>query len=138
MPMQLFNQTGVNSMNKIKAIVASVAVSAMLTAVLPTPALAAVVSTEQMMSQGASTQDRAAVDTFLARADVRDQLQAWGVAPSVVEQRVASLSDQELQELSLKIQEQPAGGDVIAVIGIVFLVLLILELVGVTNVFTSI
>ncbi|MCH9829903.1 MAG: PA2779 family protein [Pseudomonadota bacterium] len=125
-------------MNKIKAIVASVAVSAMLTAVLPTPALAAVVSTEQMMSQGASTQDRAAVDTFLARADVRDQLQAWGVAPSVVEQRVASLSDQELQELSLKIQEQPAGGDVIAVIGIVFLVLLILELVGVTNVFTSI
>jgi len=138
MPMQFFNQTGVNSMNKIKAIVASVAVSAMLTAVLPTPALAAVVSTEQMMSQGASTQDRAAVDTFLARADVRDQLQAWGVAPSVVEQRVASLSDQELQELSLKIQEQPAGGDVIAVIGIVFLVLLILELVGVTNVFTSI
>ena len=125
-------------MNKIKAIVASEAVSAMLTAVLPTPALAAVVSTEQMMSQGASTQDRAAVDTFLARADVRDQLQAWGVAPSVVEQRVASLSDQELQELSLKIQEQPAGGDVIAVIGIVFLVLLILELVGVTNVFTSI
>ena len=125
-------------MNKIKAIVASVAVSAMLTAVLPTPALAAVVSTEQMMSQGASTQDRAAVDTFLARADVRDQLQAWGVAPSVVEQRVASLSDQELQELSLKIQEQPAGGDVIAVIGIVFLVLLILELVGVTTVFTSI
>lgn len=125
-------------MNKIKAIVASVAVSAMLTAVLPTPALAAVVSTEQMMSQGASTQDRAAVDTFLARADVRDQLQAWGVAPSVVEQRVASLSDQELQELSLKIQEQPAGGDVIAVIGIVFLVPLILELVGVTNVFTSI
>lgn len=125
-------------MNKIKAIVASVAVSAMLTAVLPTPALAAVVSTEQMMSQGASTQDRAAVDTFLARADVRDQLQAWGVAPSVVEQRVASLSDQELQELSLKIQEQPAGGDMIAVIGIVFLVLLILELVGVTNVFTSI
>ena len=125
-------------MNKIKAIVASVAVSAMLTAVLPTPALAAVVSTEQMMSQGASTQDRAAVDTFLARADVRDQLQAWGVAPSVVEQRVASLSAQELQALSLKIQEQPAGGDVIAVIGIVFLVLLILELVGVTNVFTSI
>ncbi|MDT0498666.1 PA2779 family protein [Algiphilus sp. W345] len=125
-------------MNKIKAILASFAVSAMLTAVLPTPALAAVVSTEQMMSQGASTRDRAAVDTFLARADVRDQLQAWGVAPSVVEQRVASLSDQELQELSLKIQEQPAGGDAIAVIGIVFLVLLILELVGVTNVFTSI
>lgn len=125
-------------MNKIKAMLASVAVSAMLAAVLPAPALAAVLSTEQLMSQGASTQDRAAVDAFLARAEVREQLQAWGVAPSVVEQRVASLSDQELQALSLKIQEQPAGGDVIAVIGVVFVVLLILELVGVTNIFTSI
>ena len=85
-------------MNKIKAIVASVAVSAMLTAVLPTPALAAVVSTEQMMSQGASTQDRAAVDTFLARADVRDQLQAWGVAPSVVEQRQSHAGSGKINE----------------------------------------
>ena len=32
----------------------------------------------------------------------------------------------------------PAGGDVIAVIGVVFLVLLILELVGVTNVFNRV
>jgi hypothetical protein len=35
-------------------------------------------------------------------------------------------------------EQLPAGGDIIAVVGIVFVVLLVLELVGVTNVFTAI
>ena len=37
-----------------------------------------------------------------------------------------------------KIDQQIAGGDILAVIGIVFVVLLILELVGVTDIFKSI
>jgi hypothetical protein len=36
------------------------------------------------------------------------------------------------------LDRQIAGGDAIAVIGVVFLVLLILELVGVTDIFKSI
>lgn len=125
-------------MNKTQALIAGLAASAMLFAVLPVPALAAVVGTEQMMSRSGRASDLAAVDAFLARGEVRAQLQSWGVAPALVEQRVSALSDQELQELSLKIAEQPAGGDALAVIGVVFVVLLILELVGVTNIFTAV
>jgi hypothetical protein len=51
---------------------------------------------------------------------------------------VAQLSDAELAYLNGEIDQLPAGGNVVAVIGVVFIVLLILDLVGVTNVFTSI
>ena len=78
------------------------------------------------------------VQQWMARDDVRQQLQAMGVDLQRATERVNALTDQELQQLALNMDAQPAGGDAIAVIGIVFLVLLILELVGVTNIFTKI
>jgi hypothetical protein len=62
-----------------------------------------------------------------------------GVNPDEVRQRVEALSDQELNMLAQHIDDLPAGAGaegVLVVIGIVFLVLIILELVGVTNVFS--
>jgi hypothetical protein len=52
---------------------------------------------------------------------------------------VEALSARELNLLAQHIDELPAGAGaegVLAVIGVVFIVLLILELVGVTNVFS--
>ncbi len=102
------------------------------------PASAALVGTEQLLeqSQQASAQQR--VDGFMARAEVQQQLEAWGVDAQQAQARVASLSDAELQQLAEKIDELPAGAGALEVIGIVFLVLLILELVGVINVFSRI
>jgi len=45
------------------------------------------------------------------------------------------LTDSELRTLAGKIAEAPAGADALAVIGIVFVVLLILEMVGVIDIF---
>jgi hypothetical protein len=50
-------------------------------------------------------------------------------------QRAAALSESELRLIQNKINSLPAGQGALEVIGIVFLVLLILELVGVTNIF---
>ena len=59
-----------------------------------------------------------------------------GVNPSDAALRVASLNDQELATVANRLDQLPAGGDgVLAVIGIVFLVLLILELTGVIDIF---
>ena len=60
---------------------------------------------------------------------------ALGVAPEQVEARVAALTDAELRTLAGQMADLPAGGDALAVIGIVFLVLLILEAVGVIDIF---
>lgn len=103
------------------------------------PAHAAMVTTEQLAQQHVAGEREARVGEvrgFLARADVRQQLEAWGVAPELAEQRVAALSDAELERLSSTIADQPAGGDILVLLGVIFVVLLVLELVGVTNVFS--
>ena len=87
--------------------------------------------------------DRAAqvgqVQAALARADVREQLVSLGVDPAAASARVANLSDAELARVSGQIASLPAGGDsLLAVIGIVFIVLLILEITGVTDIFKKI
>jgi len=81
--------------------------------------------------------DLAVVRSSLDRKEVRDQLQQMGVATSVVDARVANLSDPELHRLAQDINRAPAGGDggLLAVIGAVFIVLIILDYTGVISIF---
>jgi len=97
-------------------------------------AQAGIVGTEAMVSTDRDVH-YAAVRTQLDRADVRAELARLGVDGAALDKRVANLSDSELAALSKQMQDAPAGGDIIAVIGVVFIVLLILELVGVIDIF---
>jgi hypothetical protein len=101
----------------------------------PVVAEAGLIGTLQAVEAGTRAQDLATVNAALNREQVRGQLLALGVEPSQVEARVAALTDGELSALAGKVSEAPAGGDALAVIGVVFLVLLILEAVGVIDVF---
>lgn len=101
-------------------------------------AYAGVITTQQALSAEARAATEQQVRTALAREDVRKAMQGYGVAPADVDARIASLSDAELLRLQGEVDRLPAGGDALAVIGIVFLVLLILELVGVTNIFNRV
>lgn len=102
------------------------------------PARAEIIGTESMVATEARSNDLAAVQAFMSRDEVRAELQSFGVDADAAALRVAALSDAELQQLAGRIDQQPAGAGALAVVGIVFVVLLILELVGVTNVFTRI
>jgi len=101
----------------------------------PLAAQAGMVSTLQAVEASTRVQDLATVNAALAREEVRAQFAALGVEPTQVESRVAALTDSELRTLAGQMAEMPAGADALAVIGIVFLVLLILEAVGVIDVF---
>jgi len=70
--------------------------------------------------------------------EVREQLIDRGVSPEEVDARISALSTEELRTLSSNLDELPAGGNILGLIGAVFVVLLILELLGVTNVFTKV
>lgn len=122
----------------LRRFVVAVVSAAMLSSGFAVSASAAVISTEQAaaLSDRAEQLDRVA--SFLARADIAAELERFGVDAAVAADRAASLSDAELAELDGRIAQAAAGGDVLAVIGIVFVVLLILELVGVTNIFSRI
>ena len=108
---------------------------AMLNLGSPLVAQAELVTTLQAVEASTRAQDLATVNTALAREEVRAQFEALGVEPAQVETRVAALTDAELRTLAGQVNELPAGADALAVIGIVFLVLLILEAVGVIDVF---
>ena len=75
---------------------------------------------------------------WLDRQDVQDRLQAYGVNPDEAKTRLAALSDAEILQLQNQLDDLPAGGGAIEVIGIVFLVILILELVGLIDIFKKI
>ncbi len=102
-------------------------------------AQAAMVSTDQVVAQSEAADDRARVLRFMAREDVRQQLQALGIDPDEAARRTESLSDDEIQQIVEKMDELPAGQGVIGVLLLVvvvlFLVLLITDLVGATDVF---
>ena len=100
-------------------------------------AQAGIVGTESMVMTSRDAQ-LAIVHAQLNRADVRAELEKRGVDSAVVDQRVANLSDSELAAFSKQMQDAPAGGDVLVVLGVVFLVLLVLELVGVIDIFKKI
>lgn len=101
-------------------------------------AYAGVITTQQALSAEARASTEQQVRTTLARDDVRQAMQRYGVDPADADARIASLSDAELLQLQGQVDRMPAGGGVLAVIGIVFVVLLILELVGVTNIFNKV
>jgi hypothetical protein len=99
---------------------------------------AGVIGTGQIIESDVRATSMERIDALLAREDVADQLQEYGVDPAVIEARVRGLTTAELLVLESQIDQQIAGaGDVLTLIGAVFLVLLILELVGVTDIFKS-
>ena len=104
-----------------------------------TQAYAGVITTQQALSAETRATTEQQVRTALARDDVRQAMQHYGVSPVDADARIASLSDAELLQLQGQVDRLPAGGDgLLAVLGIVFVVLLILELVGVTNIFNKV
>lgn len=107
-------------------------------ATFPAASYAGLVGTDRILSADTRSQQMTEVQNLLARDDVRTQMLELGVNPADVEVRLNALTDAELERLSAGIQDLPAGGSLLAVIGLVFVILLILELVGVTNVFTKV
>jgi hypothetical protein len=101
-------------------------------------ARAAMVSTQTLIESSRTDDTRSRIQAMLSREDVRTELVHMGVAPGEAEKRLAALTPAELLQLQRHMDELPAGAGVLEVIGIVFLVMLILELVGVTNIFSKI
>jgi len=123
--------------NAHKNLVAAVAAISILGVGLMPYASAGVVSSSDAMAIEASQTRTDNIVAFLERDDVARLLEQRGVAPSQVAARLQHLTAAELARLETAIDDDIAGGDALGVIGAVFLVLLILELVGVTDIFKS-
>ncbi len=104
-----------------------------------TTASAGVIGTQDYLSAEARAGHLADINAAISRADVQAQLVSLGVDPASAVTRAAALSDAELAQVAQEMNNLPAGGDsFLAIIGIVFLVLMILELTGVIDIFKRI
>lgn len=101
---------------------------------LTSAASAAVVSTQDALLMDARQERLADVSAVLGRADVQRAMIDLGVDPVQAQLRVAALNEQELAQLQGELDSLPAGG-ILELIGIVFVILLILELTGVIDIF---
>ena|SRR5215203_534868 len=110
----------------------------LLFASVQSAAYAGVISTQQYLTARDREATQARISAVLAREEVRSQLEQYGVDATAADQRIAALTDQELEQLATDLENMPAGGSLLAVVGIAFIVLLILELVGVIDIFNKI
>ena len=93
------------------------------------PGHAAMVGTAQMQPDSATIESG---DVVQQRDWILEQLILGGVKQSDARIRVAAMTDAQVQAIHERIDENPAGGNVIV---IAFLVLVITDLLGYTDIF---
>ena len=101
--------------------------------------LAAMIGTETVMDAARGLESREYLHQMLARKDVQDALIAQGIEPREAKARIDSLSDAEAIHIADQIDQLPAGRGAIEVLLVIilagFIVLVITDLTGVTDVF---
>lgn len=96
---------------------------------------AAMIGTDQVISNSQSQTDRAHLKEMLSRADLADQLKNAGVDPTDLKARINNLTDDEVALLNEQLDQLPAGGDVLGTAVFIFLVLLLTDILGYTDIF---
>ena len=124
-------------MNLFKRLVASLLMASTTLMGLPLTAHASLVSTEDVTAPvpGSALSNRDKVNQFLSREDVRASLQGQGVSSTDAIERVQAMTDAEVAQMASRVDQAPAGGEVLGLIFTVFIVLLVTDIMGLTKVF---
>jgi hypothetical protein len=125
-------------MKNFKKLVSTGLIVCITAAGLPFSAQARMVTTEEITVPAQTSPlsaSRDKVNQFLARDEVRQAMLGQGVTPDAAMARVAAMSDSEVAQLAGRVDQAPAGGDVLGVLFTVFIVLLVTDIMGLTKVF---
>ena len=102
-------------------------------------AQAGMVTTDRVLDAAALAEARENVVDFFARDDVRQQMEALGVDRDEAASRAATMTDAEVMQIAGQLDQLPAGQDALgAILGaflLVFIILLITDILGLTNIF---
>jgi len=102
-------------------------------------AQAGMVTTDQVLDAAQLEETREMVIEFLAREDVREQMEMLGVDPDEASARAGNMTDAEVMQIAGQLEQLPAGqdalGTIVGVILVIFLVLLLTDILGLTNIF---
>ena len=98
-------------------------------------AQAALVTNEQVINHAQSMNAKSELLQSINRSEIKEQLIAMGVSPTDIENRVNMMTAEEIALLNRHIDELPAGGDILGIILIVFIVFVITDVIGATDIF---
>lgn len=102
-------------------------------------AKAGLIGTETVINNLQREKSRSRISFFLNRQEVLEAFSKQGIDPLEAKKRVASLTDQEVEKICKVLDQLPAGGDgvgtVVGAAVLIFLVLLLTDLLGLTHVF---
>ena len=128
-------------MKTLRAYLSTLLIAALVITSLPVvaaptaPQSMDLVSTQSVLSADRAGADRERINEILARADVQDQLLKQGVDLDEVDARVAALSDAEAQQMAEQLEQLPAGAGVVGALFAVFIILLVTDILGLTDVY---
>jgi len=112
------------------------ALLSILLALMPMlPAQAAMIGNEQIVNQSLSVQTRDSLRQLFEQDTARQQLQAWGVSPDQINTRINSLTDAELTRINQQVGDLNAGGNVLGILLVIFIVFVITDVIGATDIF---
>lgn len=98
-------------------------------------AQAAMVGNAQILNHDPAHHMRDNLKQQVDRETVQQQLQAWGVHPDQIKSRIDSLTDDEVARIYQQIDGPRAGGDALGILLTIFLVLVITDVIGATDIF---
>ncbi len=96
---------------------------------------AALVSTSDMLVEHQQFENTQAVRDFVNRDDVKQQMLDLGVSPQDVDSRINSMTATELAQLNANLQHAPAGAGVVGIVLTIFIVFVITDVIGATDIF---
>lgn len=99
------------------------------------PLQAAMVDNEQLIAQTQHSISKQEVLSQLERQDIQDKLVSLGVDMNDAKQRINQMTSEELAQMQQNIDEMPAGSGIIGAILVVFIVLVVTDMLGATDVF---
>jgi ABC-type branched-subunit amino acid transport system substrate-binding protein len=125
------------SMKTTKAYIAMVmSVLFLLASVTSLHAQADMIGTSQVIAQQQLTVDRATLTNLLTEQAAQEKLASMGVSVEQVEQRIASLTAEELASFNAQLSEAPAAGaDAIGILVFFLLLFVITDMLCATNIY---
>lgn len=108
----------------------------MITQLFVAHAQAAMIPTSELIYNNGQSYSQVQLQNSLTSEELQAQLQAMGVSPEQLNDRIASLTPEEIQQLNAELEKQPAGGDIVGVLLTIFIVLVITDMLCATDVFT--
>lgn len=125
---------------KKKTIAIPVIIALSILSIISAPAHAAMVDTGEIFRQCRHDLTSKSINTFLDRSEIQKFLVDWGISPGEAKARVDSLTDEEIENIASRMDQLPAGGGALGtIVGaalIVFIVLLVTDILGLTDVFS--